>query len=297
MKLKRGRVAIDRLRKIWFFKPLESVLVGITSGKVYGSPLTKVAPNHYQFRPGSIRKVVRDGIRYRLDLSDIVDWFVYFGFRETARTELYKLMHEGQVFVDVGANMGDVTLHAASLLGEGGQVISLEPDPLNFRRLMTNLSLNSFKNIEVYNVGAGNKAGTELIYNVSEGNQGMNRILSKVEPNMVGREITLTTLDQLFDEIRPSRVDLIKIDTEGFEMNALEGARRTIERFSPIFFIEIDDNNLKLQNSTAKGLIDFLTGFGYSCRNAENGLDIDPTQDYSNCHFDLIAVRNIKSGL
>jgi len=267
----------------------------MTRGKIYGSKFTKVAPNHYQYHPGSIREVSRDGIRYKLDLSDIVDWFVYYGFRETARIELYKLMREGQVFVDVGANMGDVTLHAASFLGQDGQVIALEPDPLNFIRLKTNLSLNTFKNIQAFNLGAGSKEGTELIYTVSEGNLGMNRILSQVDPSMEGREISLTTMDQLLDEIGPTKVDLIKIDTEGFEMKVLEGARKTIERFSPIFFIEIDDNNLKLQNSGAKQLVDFLAGFGYSCRNAENGMEIEPMQDYSNCHFDLIAVRKTRS--
>jgi FkbM family methyltransferase len=162
---------------------------------------------------------------------------------------------------------------------------------VNFKRLTTNLSLNAFKNIKPHNTGAGKKACTQLIYTVSEGNLGMNRILTKADPFMVGREITLTTLDQFTDELQISKVDLIKIDTEGFEMNVLEGARKTIEQFSPTFFIEIDDQNLKQQGSGAAELIQFLNDFNYSCRYAETGLKITPLQNHLNCHFDLIASR------
>lgn len=267
------------------------MMAWLTRGKLYGTPVTKIIPNHYQYPPGSVRQVVRDGIHYRLDISDMIDWFIYFGFRENSRIELYKLIGKGQVFVDVGANIGDVTMHAAQLLGGNGKVIALEPDPLNYQRLTANLSLNKFENILAVNQGAGKVAGDYIIHSVEKGNAGMNRILPANDARGEGRQITVTTLDRLIQELSLVKVDLIKIDTEGFEMNVLAGARNSIERFLPAFFIEIDDDNLRHQGSDAKELVGFLARYGYTFRNAENGKTVSPETDFAGCHFDLIAIH------
>lgn len=288
------RRILDFLRRMISAGPMEPLVARLTRGHLYGSPLTKIVPNHYQYPTGSTRDVERDGIRYRLDISDIVDWFIYFGFRETSRIKLYNLIGQGRVFIDVGANIGDVSMHAAQILKGKGKVIALEPDPDNYKRLMANLAVNSFENIQPFNLGAGRSSGNYTIHSVSPGNAGMNRILPEGDRRPDGRQITLTTLDQLITELALSEIDLIKIDTEGFEMNVLAGAVRSIERFLPALFIEIDDNNLRQQGSNPREVVDFLQGFGYACLNSENGKTVCLDDDFTRCHFDLIAKHDKK---
>ena len=78
----------------------------MTIGKEFGKAITKFPPNHYQYKTGTIRRVERDGIQYELDLSDLVDWYIYFGFKEPSRMILYKLVKDGSIIMDIGANVG-----------------------------------------------------------------------------------------------------------------------------------------------------------------------------------------------
>ena len=148
---------LNILRLFWKIPFLEQLLVNMTIGKEFGKSITKFPPNHYQYKTGTIRRVERDGIQYELDLSDLVDWYIYFGFKEPSRMHLYELVKEGSIIMDIGANVGDISMHFAKYTGEKGQVHSFEPDPMNFARITKNLSLNNFKNIQLNNLGMGSE--------------------------------------------------------------------------------------------------------------------------------------------
>jgi len=69
----------------------------------------------------------------------------------------------------------------------------------------------------------------------------------------------------------------------------LNGAIEVIKRFHPKFFIELDDNNLKEQNSSARELVQFLVDNDYTVVNAETQNKIYPELNFDNCHYDIIA--------
>ncbi len=268
---------------------MEQLLTKLTIDIQFGSLISKLPPNHYQNKKNTFRNVQRHGINYKLDISDIVDWFIFYGFKESAREKLYGLMNSDITFFDVGANVGDISMHAAKFIGNKGEVHSFEPDPKNFLRLTTNLSLNSFSNVIANNFGFGNKKEEVFLANVAKGNQGMNRIISDNSENIDGFIVKIKTLDSYVDIKNIIHIDLIKIDVEGFEHNVLLGGERVISSYHPTLFIEIDNNNLINQGSSAKSVISFLELKGYNIIHAENNSKITSESDFKECHFDIIA--------
>jgi len=271
------------------FAPLEKLLANQTQGKLPDSVIGRLAPNNYQYKPGSIRIATRNGITFRFDLNDMVDWFNYFGFKELERDNLFKALKPGDVVIDVGANMGEFSLKVSQLVGERGKVISFEPDPVNFQRLQTNFSLNPelAARIEVHNVGLGEFPGTVNLSVVNESNRGMNRV---VKDALNFNSITINTLDNIVLSGQLTKLDWIKIDVEGFEMNVLKGAEQAILQFKPSLFIELDDKNLREQNSSASDLVNWLTERGYIVTIAQSNQVLQSTDNFINCHYDILAI-------
>jgi FkbM family methyltransferase len=283
------RQLLDIFRLLWKIKPFEDFLVSMTRDKVFGSPVTKFPPNHYQYPKGTIRNVNRNGINYHLDLSDSIDWYIYYGFRETSRQSLYELIREGDHIVDVGANVGEITLNAAKITGAKGRINAFEPDPCNFKRMKENLSLNNFYNIRPQLVGLGDKTGMFPLCYINERNQGMNRILNSPPDQQKITEIEVITLDKFAMENHITKLDLIKIDVEGFEYKVLKGAEDTLNKFHPTLFIELDEKNLVDQGNSAKQLVEFLENKGYTLSHAETKEKITQISDFRNCHYDIIG--------
>ena len=84
IKLSAGTILKNIFRRIFKLTFIESLLVKKTQGKAFDSFIGKLVPSNYMYSHNSIRLVQREGINYKLDISDLVDHFIYFGFREDA---------------------------------------------------------------------------------------------------------------------------------------------------------------------------------------------------------------------
>lgn len=208
---------------------------------------------------------------------------------------LFNLIHKGDYVIDVGGNIGAVTLNCAKIVGETGKVYTFEPHKGNFSRLTKNLLLNNFKNIVAINKGLGIKENYATMVEVREDNPGMNRIISdNATPSEgVKSQIEIISLDSYIRENNIKEVNMIKIDVEGFEMNVLQGANETLLKHRPKLFIELDDNNLKEQGSSAKALLRFLEKHKYHIIHAEEERPLTSANDFSDCHFDIIAKNKL----
>jgi FkbM family methyltransferase len=152
--------------------------------------------------------------------------------------------------IDIGANIGRYSIHFSEI--ENSKVICFEPQKDNFKALEGNISLNKRKNISPYNQGIFDK-NTKLDLNICEENCGANSLV--IERGGKKEKITVSKLDDFLKEKGFGKVDLIKIDVEGAEINVLKGAKETIKKYHPIIFLEILEDKQEI--------FDFLLSNGY----------------------------------
>lgn len=237
----------------------------------------KLIPPEYLYPENSFRTFVRDGITYRVDLSDVIGHALYFFNRYFVPIQLFKLIKEDSIVLDVGANIGTVALRASSIATRGS-VYAFEPGATNYAALQQNIALNKLTNIVVINKALGAVAGQSRLFTVNRFNAGMNRILPS-DDDFKGFEVVgVSTLDDEVLHLGLERIDLIKIDVEGYELNVLKGARNVLERFRPMVVVEVIDANLRANGHRAAELIDFLTALGYYFIDLKSGATLRPGQ-------------------
>jgi len=190
--------------------------VGRVIGKEIGGFLSKCIPNHYQYKSGSMRVVKRNGIKLKLDINQLIDWGVYFGLKDKSIKALFSLVEDEDKIVDIGGGIGHVALSLSRLTGSSGFVHTFEPDEINYRKLKTNVSLNSFENLHINKVGVARQNKEAYIRVRTENNRGENQV---AEVGAKENKISLVSLDS-FLEFKP---DLIKIDVEGYETEVIGG--------------------------------------------------------------------------
>jgi FkbM family methyltransferase len=150
----------------------------------------------------------------------------YTGRYEPLETLLIrKILKPGMVFVDVGANWGYFTLLGAACIGPLGRVLSVEPHPHLFALLRANLDYNGYHNVTPLSLAVGAQTGTALLTGFDEhgGNWGLSRIVSGGDSSNVSFPVATAQLDHIVKQHEIDVVDLLKIDIEGSEDEALQG--------------------------------------------------------------------------
>jgi FkbM family methyltransferase len=210
---------------------------------------------------------IRNGLRIWVDLSDIGvsagclvdDW-------EPAETDfILSVLQPGDVFVDVGANIGWFTILAAHAVGPEGFVHAFEPRPDRVLRLRQSIRENGFDDrCEVTPIALGaTDAELDLAWMPAERNPGHSFLLSEPLPDSAERltKVPVRPLDSLGID-RPVRI--LKIDVEGAEPQVLQGARELLVRDKPILVLEVFPQWIeKVSKSSAAALMDGLRGMGY----------------------------------
>jgi FkbM family methyltransferase len=132
---------------------------------------------------------------------------------------------DAECVVDVGANIGAFTLYQV-LMKKVKLVVAFEPSPTTFRRLTGNLEANSIRNVKAVNAAVGESCGElpfiDLPFSVNS------RVAEKESSS--ARNIPCVTLDSALKTLGVKSVDLLKVDTEGYEIQVLKGARETLQR-------------------------------------------------------------------
>jgi FkbM family methyltransferase len=144
-----------------------------------------------------------------------------------------KALREGDVALDVGANLGLVTLTMASCVGEHGSVHAFEPNPLLQRMIEQSVKRSSFSNVTLHKIGLGNKEG-ELELRVPTDNAGQGSFI--YHDNNSDLPLHRCVIDRLSNVVKRekiSKIRLIKIDVEGFENEVLLGAEEVLARMRP----------------------------------------------------------------
>lgn len=163
-----------------------------------------------------------------------------------------RYVNEGDVCVDIGANIGTVTL---AMLRRGAVVHAFEPHPVSYACLVHNCAVHIGAKFKTYKKALGNECcKIKIDTHGCENNIGM-AYVSKGKPN--GEMITL-------DSLGLKNVKYIKIDAEGFEPQILMGAIDTISESKPIIDIEVNDYTLQRYNQTPEAIYAILREMGYT---------------------------------
>ena len=166
---------------------------------------------------------------------------------------LASLCGEGDVVLEVGANIGAHTVGLATRVGPTGRVLAFEPQRLAFQALCANVALNSLVNVDCYWAALGERRGTVTVPELDP-SQPANFGGVSLAGVTQGRSVACFTLD---DFIGAPRVRLVKIDVEGMEADVLRGGVKLIERFRPLLYVEND----RVDRSEA--LMRLVDGLGY----------------------------------
>lgn len=156
---------------------------------------------------------------------------------EPETTRLFQtLIKPGMTFIDVGAHVGYYSLLAARQVGEEGQVYSFEPEPVNFSLLVKNVELNEYRNISTISQAVSNNKGFSTLF-VSALDSGRNSVFHHGLPENGSVRVATTTLDAFLEEKGWPKVDLIKIDVEGAELDVLAGMTELLGKYGDLKLI------------------------------------------------------------
>jgi len=203
------------------------------------------------------------------------DDFYMFYIQREKKIEPHILMHKGETFVDVGANVGYYSLKIAKeYSSKGVNVIAIEAHPENYKALSKNADLNSFKCITPINKAVSDHKGKVTLY---ERVDRRNRIRSEfyslsntflnesnvARPGGGSLEVECDTLDNILGD---QKVDVMKIDIEGAEVSALNGAIRTLQKLRKII---VEVHSIRNSDKVLQILADT---HNFRCETIETGI-------------------------
>lgn len=193
--------------------------------------------------------VGRFAIRARTD-----ELYIVLPARERALAATMRArLSPGSVFVDAGANIGAATVLGRRLVGAAGRVIAIEMMPDTAGRLRANLALNDYGDVTIVETALATEGGQLLTAAIQPGHAGR-ATLALADRLDTPRAITVTTstLAEILSDV--PQVDLLKIDVEGAEIDALVGAEPVLGRIAAVAFEELQGT----------GTSDWLEARGYS---------------------------------
>jgi FkbM family methyltransferase len=145
-------------------------------------------------------------------------------------------LSNGGTFIDVGANVGLMTLFAAMKLRSSGHVVAFEAMPSTFEILWKNIELNGFSNVTAVNVAVGSATSTAEIFDDREMRRGAATLL-RPSQGVHGWKVPITSLDEYLTANSVNDVTCVKVDVEGWELEVLRGAPATLHREKPPIWI------------------------------------------------------------
>ena len=205
----------------------------------------------------------RYGLYRLLDLRDWADRSFYFlkrWYDLEAQLLIDAIVKPNACIVDVGANYGHFSLAAAARTGTGGLVHAFEPNPNSYARLRTHVDMNRLGQIKTYNMGVSDAPGS-LSLSVPLINSGEATFAGQPYAEATDVTCNVCTLDELGFQ---QKVDVLKIDVEGFEFNVLAGSRALIDSDRPLIITEVVRRHLMRAGAKPDDLKEFLEPLGYS---------------------------------
>lgn len=189
--------------------------------------------------------------RHDIYIGKSIEHYGEYSYGEAQVFEVFARV--GDTVLDVGANIGCHTLCLAQAVGAQGKVYAFEPQRIIFQTLCANMAMNSVTHAHCYHAAVGKTTQTLNIPPMDYGKANNYGGLGLAFDYPEGESVACLVID----EMNLSACHLIKIDVEGMEIEVLEGARKTIDRYKPFLYIEND------RKDKSPELLGFLMKSGY----------------------------------
>jgi FkbM family methyltransferase len=223
------------------------------------------------------REIVRKFPDFKIKLltSHNIDFKILCGVGHEPKTvaAIRRLVQPGMTALDVGANIGWMTLHLASCVGPTGRVMAFEASDWTYRRLEQNIHLNGFSWVDPVRaaVGPTDSESVELVLPCGYRLDGADTATRQSVP--------MVRLDTAAGRL--NRIDFIKSDTDGYEPGVFEGARAILQRHRPILVFEVAAHYSRASRQGLSKLFNELSNLRYAFENL-TGIEIDPAKEMEN---------------
>ena len=210
------------------------------------------------------------GMKIDCDLNDYIpNRIFHFGHWEPdVGSQIRRILKDGDVFVDVGANVGYDSLLASGIVGRVGSVIAIEASPRNFEILSNNVRLNGLDNVRLVNMAVSDREGTIDLFGGPAHNKGRSTLLPSRGLSVEAR-VRSAPLDKILSGDELARVRLIKMDIEGAELPVLENILSQIHKYPSTLDLIIEVSPTEDRNRWGI-LFDRLKALGYHAYTIEN---------------------------
>jgi len=260
--------------------------IGIAPGYLYQ------VVDQIKDRSGKLKMAsVVGGNHITCDLRDHVQKQIYFfGCYEPIENYLFSgLIDEDSIVLDVGANIGFYSLTLSNKI-KSGKVYSFEAVDTTFDKLSKNIS-NSHKDsvIKALNLGAWNKEEEVTFSLPDQDNIGAFTAGSVDSDKTTTCVAKMITLDSFVEKESLEKVDFIKMDIEGAELNALKGAHKLLENFRPTILLEVCSETCERFNYKVQDLWELLKQYGYKAYK----IGYTPSDSFEIKNFDDIVQSNV----
>ncbi|MEX0917679.1 MAG: FkbM family methyltransferase [Candidatus Paceibacterota bacterium] len=212
-------------------------------------------------------------------INGAVDQYVYMhrNWETRIATLLERELRHGDTFVDVGANIGCFTFPGALFVGATGHVIAFEPIVRLAKQIASSVARNNFQNVSIQQMAVGREQGVGTL-SLVPGNIGGSSLVKENTSGMF-ETVAVSTLDAELSSCE--RVDLIKIDVEGYELEVLEGARHILQKHTPKLILEFSPNVYRKRDpGIARSILMLLREMGYVIRDIERNVHVENIDTY-----------------
>ena len=189
-----------------------------------------------------------------------------YGVHEPLTTDLIQTeVKPGMTILDIGSNIGYYAILESKLIGSTGKIFSIEPSPQNFKLLQENLEIQDTNNFQIFNLAIGNK-NEKLEFLISKKS---NWSKIKQESDIIGENDTVITvpvktLNLFCEDNNLEKINLIRMDVEGYEEKIIEGGKEILRKMKPILMIEI--HKMYLGKKRTIKILNELNDLGYTVK-------------------------------
>ena len=183
----------------------------------------------------------------------------------------------GEIFIDIGANIGYFSLLGASIVGPTGRVIAFEPISRVADQFRMSVQANNHKNVEISNMALGAKSAVMKL-EIMPGNVGGSSLVKNIGSGH-SECVKVSTLDNELADFED--ISVIKIDVEGYEYEVLKGAQETIKKYKPTIIMEFSPSvygRQKVNNS--RNILSLLLDHKYQIRDLDYGYPCSDIDEY-----------------